>query len=470
MRRMRTRLLLGAIACLVLAAPLAAQMAPTVSGETGLFQVMNAEMLPEGRFSLGLAWGLWNRTAASVPYAATLSDDPLRYDLQRFGFSVGYGLIPNWEASLSTGSNRYSATSLNWQGLVNGHYRFGAFTHTETDKVRIGTKILLNPRDPVQGALFGGIAIPTQSKNDVNAIGTYRADYDFGLSFTYGWVTFQTAYQLNAKLGTPTAFGNVGDTGYDISNTWTSALAIAVPVVPKFFKVIGELNRVHYDGGDTQPPDFSEVTLGGRFALGNSGFTASGAVRVNIDRWTKYGNSPSSIGGLVQVAYLPPAPVRERPRAILPREAEPAAPPPATEPVPPAPAPVGTLATAPTSATEPAVVTAPVARPSTSTTDEVLFDVAKSRLTNIAKAILDGVALRLKNNLAATCMISASTDSKERGGDHAALGKARAEAARDYLMKRHGIDGSRIASEVQGDADSADATRNRRAVVTVTFR
>ena len=455
MRRMRTRLLLGAIACLVLATPLAAQMAPSVSGETGLFEVTNADMLPQGRFSLGLSWGLWNRTAASVPYAATLSDDPLRYDVQRIGMSVAYGLLPRWEASLSTGSNRYSASDYNWQGLVNGHYRYGSFTHSEMDKVRLGTKILLNTQDPVLVVLFGGIALPTQSKNDVNALGTYRADYDLGLSFNVGWVTFQTAYQLNGKLGTPTAFPNVGDTGYDISNTWTSALAVAVPVIPNVFKAIGEINRVHYDGGDTQPPDFSEVTLGGRFAFGNSGFTASGAVRVNIDRWAKYGNSPSSIGGLVQVAYLPPPAVRERPRAALPREAEP---PPATEPV-----------LAPVMAAEPAIVTAPAARPSTSTTDEILYDAAKSRLTNIAKAILDGVALRLKNNLAATCTVSASTDVKEKGGDHAALAKARAEAARDYLMKRHGIDGSRIATEVKGDADSTDATRNRRALVTVTF-
>jgi outer membrane protein OmpA-like peptidoglycan-associated protein len=457
---MRTRLLLGAIACLVLATPLAAQMAPSVSGETGLFEVTNADMLPQGRFSLGLSWGLWNRTAASVPYAATLSDDPLRYDVQRIGMSVAYGLLPRWEASLSTGSNRYSASDYNWQGLVNGHYRYGSFTHSEMDKVRLGTKILLNTQDPVVVVLFGGIALPTQSKNDVNALGTYRADYDLGLSFNVGWVTFQTAYQLNGKLGTPTAFPNVGDTGYDISNTWTSAVAVAVPVIPNVFKAIGEINRVHYDGGDTQPPDFSEVTLGGRFAFGNSGFTASGAVRVNIDRWAKYGNSPSSIGGLVQVAYLPPPAVRERPRAALPREAEP---PPATEPVPPAPV------LAPVMAAEPAIVTAPAARPSTSTTDEILYDAAKSRLTNIAKAILDGVALRLKNNLAATCTVSASTDVKEKGGDHAALAKARAEAARDYLMKRHGIDGSRIATEVKGDADSTDAMRNRRAVVTVTF-
>ena len=253
MRRMRTRLLLGAIACLVLATPLAAQMAPSVSGETGLFEVTNADMLPQGRFSLGLSWGLWNRTAASVPYAATLSDDPLRYDVQRIGMSVAYGLLPRWEASLSTGSNRYSASDYNWQGLVNGHYRYGSFTHSEMDKVRLGTKILLNTQDPVLVVLFGGIALPTQSKNDVNALGTYRADYDLGLSFNVGWVTFQTAYQLNGKLGTPTAFPNVGDTGYDISNTWTSAVAVAVPVIPNVFKAIGEINRVHYDGCVSPP-------------------------------------------------------------------------------------------------------------------------------------------------------------------------------------------------------------------------
>ena len=74
------------------------------------------------------------------------------------------------------------------------------------------------------------------------------------------WVTFQSAYQLNGKIGTPTSF-SVPTTGYDLSNTWTSAFAIAVPVVPNFFKAIGEIHRVHYDGGDTQPPDFSEAML-----------------------------------------------------------------------------------------------------------------------------------------------------------------------------------------------------------------
>jgi outer membrane protein OmpA-like peptidoglycan-associated protein len=268
---------------------------------------------------------------------------------------------------------------------------------------------------------------------------------------------------MTGKLGMDTPTPSGGQSGYTLSNEWRNAVGVAVPVVPGVFKAIGEINRVHYDGGDTQPADYSEALLGGRVGFGD--FTASGAVRINIDRWAKYGSSPGNIGGVVQFAYAPPAPKAERPR-VAPMREEPA-PAAATEPVPPAPAPAPVVAPAP-APSEPAVVTAPAARPSTSTTDEILFDQAKSRLTNIAKAILDGVALRLKNNLAATCTVSAWTDGKEKG-DRAALAKARAEAAKDYLMKRHGIDGSRIATEVKGDGDSADATRNRRAVVTVTF-
>lgn len=462
MRRMRTRLSLAAAVWFALALPARAQVAPTLSGETGLFEIKSADSIAAGRFSLGLSFSMWTLTSAPIPGSSPLPDDPLRYDLMRIGGSIGYGLSDRWELVLGTGSNRYHADGNVWQGVINGHERFGGFTHTEMDKVRLGTKFLLNPKDPVRVAIFAGLAIPTQSRNDVNALGTFRADYDFGASFNYNWITFQTSYLLTGKLGTPTQSPGGSEFGYNLANEWRNAVGVAVPVVPGFFKAIGELNRVHFDGGDTQAVDYSEALLGGRVWFGD--FSASGAVRVNIDRWAKYGSSPGSIGGILQFAYAPPVAETVRPR-IAPLREEP--PPPAPEPVPPAPAPAPAVVPAPVP-TEPAVVTAPAARPATSTTDEILFDAAKSRLTNIAKAILDGVALRLKNNLAATCTVSAWTDGKEKG-DHAALAKARADAAKDYLMKRHGIDGSRIVTEVKGDGDSADATRNRRAVVSVTF-
>jgi outer membrane protein OmpA-like peptidoglycan-associated protein len=462
MRRMRTRLTLAAAVCFVLSLPARAQVAPNLSGETGLFEITNADMLGAGRFSVGLSWSMWTKTAAPVPGSTPYPDDPLRYDLQRIGGSVAYGLMDRWEIAVGTGSNRYHADSMLWQGIIGTRALSGGFSHTEMDKVRIGTKVLLNPNDPLRVALFGGVSFPTQSMNDVNAIGTTRTDWDFGASFTKGWVTFQTSYFLLADVGTGTPSPYAGATGYNTPNEWRNALGIAVPVVPNVFKAIGEINRVHFDGGDTQPADYSEALVGGRFWFGD--FSASAAVRVNIDQWTKYGSTPTSVGGLIQVAYAPALTEPPRPK-VAPLHEEP---PPAAEPVPAAPAapaPVVAPAAAPS---EPAVVTAPAARPATSTTDEILFDAAKSRLTNIAKAILDGVALRLKNNLAATCTVSAWTDGKEKG-DRAALAKARAEAAKDYLMKRHGIDGSRVSTEVKGDGDSADATRNRRAVVSVTF-
>jgi OOP family OmpA-OmpF porin len=459
---MRTRLFLAAAVCFVLSLPARAQVAPTLSGETGLFEITNDDMLKAGRFSVALSWSMWTKTAAPIPGSYPYPDDPLRYDLQRVGGSVGFGLSDRWELVLGTGSNRYHADDgYQWSGVINGHPRYGAFSHSEMDKVRLGTKILLNPRDPMRVAIFGGISFATQSENDVNALATNRSDYDFGASFTYGWVTFQSSYWLMGDLGNGTVSPGGSAYGYNLPNEWRNAVGVGIPVLPNVLKIIGEINRIHYDGGDTQAADYSEALAGGRFAFGD--FTASGALRVNIDRWAKYGSSPGNIGGLLQFAYTPAARPAAKAKIAV------AEPPPATEPVPappPPPAPAPVVAPAPAPAET--VVTAPAARPATSTTDEILFDAGKSRLTNIAKAILDGVALRLKNNLAATCTVSAWTDAKEKG-DRAALAKSRAEAAKDYLMKRHGIDGSRIATEVKGDGDGADATRNRRAVVSVTF-
>jgi outer membrane protein OmpA-like peptidoglycan-associated protein len=489
MRRMRTGLLTTAAACVVLAGPLAAQTAPTMTGESGLFEIKNADSLPAGRFSFGLYFSQSDRTAATSLIFPTGASNPLRYGLGTGGLTLGYGFTSNWEGTLTFGEKWYSSNDRDWTGTINGRERSGRISHSETDKVRIGTKLVLNPNtaDPVKVALFGGFSLPTQSKNDPDVLGTYRTDWDFGLSFTYGILTLEGKYVLVGDLGTPTPFGTNTISGFDLPNEISAGLGINVPVIPELVRGIFEVHRLHYDGGDARPPDFTEALLGGRVFVGRSGLSAGGAVRVNIDRWVKYGNKPSNIGGIVQVAYSAQPTAAERARAAAgPREpagAAAAAPAPEPSAVTPAlPTPTSTVAPAPlsepgagtaTGTTEvtPSVVSMPppAPRPTTSTTDEVLFDTAKSRLTNIAKAILDGVALRLKNSLSATCTISSWTDAAEKGGDHAALARSRAEAAKDYLVKRHGIDASRVKVETKGDGDASDSTRNRRAVVTVTF-
>ena len=448
MRRMRTGLLLALAVALLAASPLSAQVAPSLTGETGLFTVYDAQTVPQGRFAFSLFYSMWDRTAAPIPFLAPQPDDPLRYSNDKIGMTMSFGLLPNWEASFSAGQRNYSADDRLWAGNINGRDRYGEVDHDETDKFRIGTKIILNPKDQVKVAAFGAIYIPTQNKDDADAYTTYRSDVEWGFSGTYGIFTGQFSYLWTGDLGED----------FDVANEMRFAAGLGIPLIPNVLRGIVELDRVMYDGGTTKPPDFTDATLGARLGLGDSGLVASAGVRANVDRWIKEGSSPSNIGGILQISWMPqPAKAVEAPKAVpSPHE------PPPVEPAP-APAPVAQPAPVP-------VVEAPPApRPETSTTDEILFDAAKSRLTNIAKAILDGVALRLKNNLSATCTIAGFTDPNEKS-DHAALAQARADAAKDYLVKRHGIDASRIQVEAKGDAEAGDdATRNRRAVVTVTF-
>lgn len=467
MRRTPTGLLLVVVVATFLAAPsLTAQVAPTIQGETGLFQLVDAETLAPGRFSLGLSYSRWARTAAPSLVVAPQADDPLRYSLGRAGLSLAYGVGVGWELSLTSGQMAYDSQNRRWAGSINGHERSGKVDRSETDKVRIGSKYVFPSKDPVKVAIFGGLAIPTQSKSTPAALSTYRADYDFGLSLNYSWVTFQASYLLAGDLGND----------FDVSNQFTWGLGANIPIIPNVLRGIAEVTRVHYDGGASKPEDFFETTLGARFAIANTGLVASGGLRANIDRWVKHGSNPTNLGGILQLAYAPSEAARPATRVIpatsgdTPSQPAPVDSAPAAESTPPPAAPASTTGDDRTPAPAPAPVAPPAPKTETTTTDEILFDAAKSRLTNIAKAILDGVALRLKNNLAATCTVAAHTDPQEKGGDHTALAKARAEAAKDYLVKRHGIDASRVKVDAKGDADpTTDATRNRRAVVTVTF-
>ncbi len=451
MRRMRTGLLLALAVALFAASPLSAQVAPSLTGETGLFGIFDAQTVPQGRFAFSVFYSMTDRAAAPVPGVWPLADDPMRYSADKFGLTMAFGLLPNWEASFSAGQKYYSADNRLWGGNVGGRDRFGEIDHDESDKLRFGTKFLLNPKDPLKVALLGSVYIPTQSRSDEKAMSTYRTDWEWGFSGTYGVFTGQFTYLWTADWA-------VEGEEYEISNEMRWSAGVGIPIVPDTLKGIFEVHRVMYDGGTTEPHDFTEAVLGARLGLGQSGVVASAGVRANIDNWVKYNGSPSSIGGIVQLSWMPQPAKAAAALMVVPSPHEP----PPAEPVP-APAPVVEPAPAP-------VVEAPPApKPETSTTDEILFDAAKSRLTNIAKAILDGVALRLKNNLSATCTIVGFTDPKEKG-DHAALAKARSDAAKDYLVKRHGIDATRIGTNARGDAEAGDdATRNRRAVVTVTF-
>lgn len=131
---------------------------------------------------------------------------------------------------------------------------------------------------------------------------------------------------------------------------------------------------------------------------------------------------------------------------------------------PPPPAPPPAPPTTPVAPAPPPVVTPPPPAPRAPTTDTIDFDRGRSRLTNIAKAKLDAVALRLRENPRATVEITGFPDTAGSRGE--ALARQRAENAKQYLIDRHGIDASRITTR----ANTSDSAHFGQDVIVVTFQ
>ena len=137
-------------------------------------------------------------------------------------------------------------------------------------------------------------------------------------------------------------------------------------------------------------------------------------------------------------------------------------PPPAPEPPPPPPAPPEEPP-APVPPPAPPVVEPPP--PPAPTTDTLNFDSGSARISNIAKAQEDAVALRLRENQSAKVVITGYPDEGTASSRRESLARQRAANAKAYLVDRHGIDASRITTQT----DLTDTAHSGEAVIVVTF-
>jgi outer membrane protein OmpA-like peptidoglycan-associated protein len=121
------------------------------------------------------------------------------------------------------------------------------------------------------------------------------------------------------------------------------------------------------------------------------------------------------------------------------------------------------------------VAPAPAPPPAPSEEREVVhFDLNSARVSNIGKAKLDEIALKLKQDLGLRARVSGHADSSGSDAINDPLSLRRAEAVERYLVERHSIDGSRITTEGLGSRDPvADNStpegraENRRAVIII---
>ncbi|MDP9191530.1 MAG: OmpA family protein [Acidobacteriota bacterium] len=422
---------------------------------------MTADTLRQGTWSFGVYFNDWDLTAGEArdlapPSAREYQD--MSYDLYRLSASVGVGLTDRWEISAMLPWDRIVSNGGDRVGFINGYLHEGEFTETGLGAVRLATKFGLSPIDsPTRFALSAFVDLPTG--DDDSGIATGGTDFGIGGHVTRGIGTLSAKYIARGDREGDDLFGAVSDVS--IPNEVRLDAGLNIPLA-RFGTTnwISELNTVWYTGGDRAPDNPIFLVSGLRHWFGTSGWSLSAAARWNVAKFADNNDEcrfteldDCGLSGLVGLTFAPLA------FAAL------AQPPPAPAPMPeppPEPAPVQ----------PPEEPVAPPRAPQELRTDEIHFEPGSARLTNIAKAILDEVALRMKQEPSATALVIGYTDDRENTGPNADLDRRRAEAVRDYLVTRHGIDPSRITVEGRGTSDPAgDNTtaegrlRNRRVVI-----
>lgn len=441
--------------------------APTHSGQTGLFDTVTADTLRQGTWSFGVYFNDWDLTAGEAedfaPDSARDYED-MSYDLYRLSASIGVGLTDRWEVSAMVPWDRIVSNGGDRAGFINGFLHQGEFTETGLGAIRLATKFGLTPTDaPTRFGLLGFVDLPTG--DDDSGIATGGTDFGIGAALTRGMGSASLTYVARGDREDDGAAG-VGDVS--IANEFHLDAGLNIPL-SRFGTTnwINEINTVFYTGGDRTPDAPIFLVSGIRHWFGTSGWALNAGARWNVAKFLDDNDEcrfteldDCGLSGLVGLTFAPLA-------------FAPALPPPAPAPVevpppPPAPAPV----TVPTP--EPPVATP--RQPQEIRTDEIHFESGSARLTNIAKAILDEVALRMKQEPTATALVIGYTDDRENTGANRDLDRRRAEAVRDYLVSRHGIDPSRITVEGRGTQDAVgDNTtaegrlRNRRVVIRLTL-
>ncbi len=104
------------------------------------------------------------------------------------------------------------------------------------------------------------------------------------------------------------------------------------------------------------------------------------------------------------------------------------------------------------------------------------FGSGSARIDNRCKAVLDDVALQMRQNPGATAVITGHSDSAGSDSANMTASEERATNAMTYLVETHGIDAGRISTSGVGSSQamadnstSAGRSQNRRIEIVVTI-
>ena len=477
--------------------------APTVTGETGLFTLLTGRTLGRGYGSFGLYYNNWDRVIED----AGESD----LDWNRLSASVGYGFTDNFEMSIMV---PYEDLDFDFDpGILDG-FDDG---HSGLGNARLGAKWMVSGDDDGAFAINAFVELPT-GDGEVLA-----GDTGFGLGANWSrrnWV-FNVGYRAPGEIDGDEFFGVDGlDASADLdpSDEVLAGIGYAGRVSDSLDWITEAVGTLPLDSDDAIFEESVDLTTGGRYWFGeDSDWAFNFALRTDLLQLADT-DEHCPLGGLLGLTYFP-ALFRERPPEIIPavpidygltvsKEGD------CTGTVTSNPAGIDCGADCSEDYVEGTVVALtatpdadctfggwsgdadcadaqvtmngdrhcvatfnPVAAPPPPPPPErreveriCHFGPGSARVDNACKAILDEVALLMRDRSEATALVIGYSDTSGSEAANMQISQQRAENVKNWLVTRHGIDPSRITVEARGEAEaSGDAAEDRRAVIRVTI-
>ncbi len=425
----------------LLAAPAAMAQpgsAPTATGETGLFTLLSPETLPQGDWSFSLYYNNWDRVFKF--------DTDAGMDIHQLSASLGWGITDRFELAVQV-------PYLRLDGDFPNNEMFGQLGGKAEDglgNVHVGGKWWLTGERGQGGfALNAYVEAPTGDDK------VLAGDTGFGGGLSWAnrhWV-FDAGFRVPGDL----TFGNQK---YSVSEEVSAGIGNIVPITSRLDWITELAGTFPTASADKQIyKENVDLTTGGRLWFGEkANWAFNFGLRTDLLQLDQT-DVHCPLGGVLGVTYFPRWTPPPPPPPPAPAPEPPPPPPPAPEPKP---------------APPPPPPPAPKPKPEERVT--VQFGGGSARLSNIAKAKLDDVALRMKQDPSAQALVIGYTDSRGSDAANQKMSERRAEAVKTYLVQRHGIDASRIQTEGRGSAEpvasndtAAGRAQNRRAVVIITF-
>lgn len=391
-------------------------LAPTVTGETGLFTIFTGQTLPAKKWSFGIYYNNWDRLVAPSEFLEGFGfDDEWDYDHNRLSASVGYGITDRFEVSLMAPFEDFEASGDNQGGALNGHTFVEDIDASGFGNVRLAAKVRLMGEHDGANVLAFNAFVEAPTGDDEEGVVTGATGFGAGIAYTH------KIFSLNVGAHIP---GNADE--QDVSGEALIGFGVAVPVGDNF-DWISEVQGTFYLDSDYAPDDNIDLTTGGRVWFGDdSNWAFNFGLRTDL---AQLGDSDKfcPLGGLVGLTYFPRArhKVEEKKEEVVTARAPE---PPKPLPPPPAPAPKAEIRI------------------------ECEFKAGSARVDNICKARLDEIALKMKQDTSLRAHISGYAP----GANGMKLSKLRAENTKTFLMERHRFDASRFSVEGYGSAEPGD--------------